>query len=244
LADALQMHGYRLAYAPLADGLGGWIRGQFHHTCDGAILVDPLPPDLQLLPSLGLPVVAVNELTDLDIIHVTPDEQQGIALAVAHLRDLGHQHIIFQRVPFNNRHPSAIAREQAAHAEAAKYGLTCESWVGVEAAEVVRRLQSGHRATALLCYCHVDALLMLHALSQAHMSVPGRVSVISVDQTFYTALSSPPLATLAVPTTAICVAAANELVAQIEGRSQSRRLHLEIAYQLIPDASCGPAPVS
>lgn len=41
-------------------------------------------PDLALLPSLGLPVVAVNELTDLPMVHVTPVERQGIALAIAH----------------------------------------------------------------------------------------------------------------------------------------------------------------
>lgn len=92
LADALQVHGYRLAYAPLSDGLAGWVRRQFHHTCDGAILVDTLPTDLRVLPSLGLPVVAVNELTDMDLVHVTPDQRQGIALAVAHLRDHGHRH--------------------------------------------------------------------------------------------------------------------------------------------------------
>jgi DNA-binding LacI/PurR family transcriptional regulator len=242
LADALHQHGYRLMYAPLTEGLAGWMRGQFHHTCDGAILIDPLPTDLHLLPNLGLPVVALNEMTDQAIVHVTPDEAQGMTLAVTHLRDLGHRHIVFQRVPFNNRHPSAIAREQATHATAAALGLTCESWVGVEAPEVVRRLQAGHRVTALVCYCHVDALLVLHALVQAGVPVPGRVSVMTVDRTWYTRFTNPPLAALAVPATEICVTAVQRLVEQIEGREETHREHVTVPYQLIPDASCGRPP--
>lgn len=242
LADALHVHGYRLAYAPLTEGLAGWARGQFHHACDGIILVDPLPLDLHLLPSLGLPAVAVNEQTEQPILHVAPDEVQGMALAMSHLRDLGHRHVVFHRLPFNNRHPSARARELAAHAAAESLAMACESWISVDAPEVVRRLQAGHRATALVCYCHVDALLVLNACVTAGVAIPGRISVLTVDRTFYTDVACPPLATLVVPTTAICVTAAQALVNLIEGRTLPVCQHVVLPYDLVTNPSCGPVP--
>ena len=242
LADALQVYGYRLAHSPLTEGLAGWARGQFHHACDGVILVDPLPADLHLLPSLGLPAIAVNEQTDLPILHVTPDEVQGMALAMSHLHDLGHRQVVFHRLPFNNRHPSARARELAAHAAAEALAMTCESWISVDPHEVVRRLQAGHPSTALLCYCHVDALLVLSACSAAGVAIPGRISVLTVDRTFYTDVAYPPLATLVVPTTAICVTAAQALVDLIEGRTQPLRQQVVLPYDLVTNPSCGSVP--
>lgn len=199
IAQALTAVDYRLAHAPVPNGLDAWKRGLQHHACDAVIAIDPLPHDRQRLPELGLPVVIFNERTEVPVPHVVPDEAQGMGLAVAHLQRLGHHHIALLRWGGTMDHWSVSARRDAFIAHTAAAGMRGDVRLVESRHAFVESLRHPGQPTAVITYCHVDAVLLLQTCWAAGVRIPHQLSVVTIDHTWYTQFTCPALTCVALP---------------------------------------------
>jgi LacI family transcriptional regulator len=128
----------------------------------------------------------------------------GISLALEHLTELGHRRIGFvgpvyklddqrQRAPEVRRTLFLQWMEQRELLDHAVL-LDCpmEAQAARQAVEALLQSQAP-RPTALLCSNEESAIGALRALSNAGLSVPGQVSVVSFNDTPRSALVEPPL---------------------------------------------------
>lgn len=236
--------GYRLAYAPVMDGLAAWKQGMHHHTCDAAILTDPLPDHLEVAESLGLPLVVFNQLTSLAVPHVVPDEDDAQKQLIRHLCELGHRRIAYARIDAKGGHWSGPARRTAFLRQCAERGISavlCED-IGGELESRLRHLLEVDRVTAIVGYCHVDAILILQTLWRMGTKVPDQVSLVSTDRTWYTSWTCPALTCLELPTRAMASLAVDLAMAGINGRQAPGRMVHQLPGTLHVDASSGPPP--
>ncbi len=240
IAGELAPLGYRLAYAPVPDGLAAWKRGMHHHSCDAGILIDPLPTQLEVAPSLGLPLVVFNEQSALPLPHVIPDEAQGVRLALDHLHGLGHRRVAFVRIASDSDHWSGPARRSAFLRHGAELGLACELILDADLARLVARLALSSGPTAVLTYCHVDAVLLLQACWAAGVRVPQHVSVVTIDRTWYTQFTCPALTCVEVPVVAMAQLAVRLAMDGIAGSLPAGRTEHALPPALVVGGSTGP----
>ncbi len=230
LAQAADLHGHRLTFHPIANGIEQWRRGQHHHTCDGAILTAPLPGGIELLPTLGLPLVVFNEDTALPCLHVQCDERESAREATGHLLGLGHRRIAYLNGPGGDgRHYSCRDRWQG-YADAMQgAGLPTLDRREVAPEVFIRDQLQSAVASAVVTYSHLEALELLEAAWRLGLVVPSRLSVLSLDDMYLARLACPPLSAMAVPLNAmaeVAVAALVELIADgaVVPRRSIRRL--------------------
>lgn len=169
-----------------------------------------------------VPMVLVGgHVPDLPVSTVTTDEAAGAAMAVAHLRSLGHTRIglaggqAYLR-PSQNR-LNGYRREMRkwfGSVDDALYAETDYSLTGGHAA-AQRLLAAG--ATAIVAGSDLMALGALAAARQAGLSVPGDLSVIGYDDSYLASHSNPPLSTVHQPIEQMAGAAANALWERLQG---------------------------
>lgn len=190
---------------------------------DGIILSPAEGTDRKAIEELlrsHVPVVQIlRQVAGTETDYVGADYRLGTELATEHLIERGHRRIAFIGA---DRQTSASAERLGGFSSAlARHGLKpthvmpCPS-LRVEAAERVMALLSGpHRPTALLCHNDVIAHGALSALYQLGLE-PGRdVAVIGFDNVAESAISRPPLTTIAVGTRHIGEVAAHRLLQRI-----------------------------
>lgn len=70
--------------------------------------------------------------------------------------------------------------------------------------------------TAVLCYSNVEATLIVHAMWQYGIQIPGQVSVVGFNDGFATQYMSPPLTTIGFDATEIGKLGAELVLAELE----------------------------
>ncbi|NUR85923.1 MAG: LacI family DNA-binding transcriptional regulator [Nonomuraea sp.] len=190
-----------------------------------------------------VPMVLVGgQVPGLPVSTVTTDEAAGAAMAVAHLRSLGHTRIglaggqAYLR-PSQNR-LRGFRREMRRTLGEALYAETDYSLTGGHAA--ARRLLAAG-ATAIVAGSDLMALGALGAVREAGLSVPGDVSVIGYDDSYLAAHCSPPLTTVRQPVGQMAAAAASALWERLQGYHTPHVDHV-FAPALTVRESTGPAP--
>lgn len=216
---------------------------------DGNVLVAP-PTDSDILPSLaslGLPLVAISAPPS-GVPTVDVDDAAGTRLAMDHLLSLGHRRIAHICGPENL--PSALVRREGYLEALRKAGIEVRESYLVPGAYRPEEGYAGTRRllaleeppTAIFAANDEIALGVLEATRELGVSIPGRLSLVGVDDRPVSALLTPPLTTIRQPFEAIGRRATRLLVDAIEGAVPSSTLEL-FAPALVVRGSTTTAPV-
>ena len=207
---------------------------------DGAIIVTPTVVDLHP----GIPVVAVDPhrgrsgLTTVD-----SDNMRGATVATQYLIRLGHT-----RIGFLGGRPdleSARLREEGYRAALVGAGIPVDPGlmrVGgyrPETADLPAHelLTMPDRPTAVFAANDLSAIRTMEVARSLGLSVPDDLSVIGFDNVPESALTSPPLTTIAQPIQRMGSEAIGLLIAMMNGVSEGGT-HVTLPTELIERASC------
>ena len=161
------------------------------------VIALPLPDEQARLAQLGMPVVVVGGRLG-DYPHVRVDDVEVGAQAVSHLIGLGHERIAMMRSADTEGVAWPADRERALgyHTALEEAGLEVRDDYVVSvpysfeaAATGMERLLSLRKPpTAVFSYSEELAMSALRTLRRAHWAVPGRMSVVGVDDHPHAAL--------------------------------------------------------
>lgn len=197
--------------------------------------------------SADVPVVLVNRGSGLGGFPlVGGDNASGIDMAVSHLVELGHRHVLHAAGPpnFSTTRSRAEAFEIAATRAAVEHdtmyakALTIEAGVDV-AAEILGR--GGRCPTALVAGNDLVALGLIRRLRAAGLHCPENVSVVGFNDMPFAEDFWPPLTTVHMPLREIGSEAARLLLRGIEAGEQEGAT-LTLPVTLVVRGSTGPAP--
>jgi LacI family transcriptional regulator len=173
------------------------------------------------------------------------DNRAATYQATRHLIELGHRNIglLSAPLPGNDR---ARARGEGLRAALADHGLVLREHheayapISLPAAEaaMARLLALPDRPTAIVATNDVFAVGAMLACRNAGVSIPGQMSITGVDNTDLGATQTPGLTSVATPITDVGRAAADQLVARLEGRPFEA--FLEYPVQLVRRGSTAP----
>ena len=193
-----------------------------------------------------VPVVLVNRGAGMGGFPlVSGDNAHGIDLALAHLVELGHRHVLHAAGPLN--FSTTRSRAEAFEAAATKAGiehdtiyaaaLTIEA--GVDVADEI--LGSGRRCpTALVAGNDLVALGLIRRLRAAGQDCPEDVSVVGFNDMPFAEDFWPPLTTVHMPLREIGSEAARLLLRGIDVGEQEA-VTLTLPVSLVLRGSTGPA---
>lgn len=179
---------------------------------------------------LDVPVVLFNSRLDGHVGSVALDDQSAVAIAIDHLRGLGHEHIGF--VAGAPRHDAALRRLDGFRSSMTSAGLAVrEEWIvpaGWEAPEGAAAtavlLSQAERPTAVVGASLNTAIGVLRAARDADVSVPEDLSVVAVQDAWMAQFTVPRLTTVALPMRQAGARAASMLLDHLGGKALADEL--------------------
>ena len=237
-------HDYSLAAEASA------VRAMLAHRVDGLVLVgsDRAEETRGLLRATNVAVVVIWSFDD-DFDCIGFDNEAAGRLAAEHLLALGHRRIamISGLTPQNDR-----ARLRVRGVRAAMQNAECElpDWYLVERpftldggrAGLSELLALKDPPSAIVCGNDLLAAGALFEATARSVSVPGQISVIGIDNLDISGHLNPPLTTVHLPTARLGIAAAEHILARIEGKTLPHRQELLVA--LVVRGSTGRLPAA
>ncbi|MFI6318146.1 LacI family DNA-binding transcriptional regulator [Nonomuraea sp. NPDC050556] len=193
-----------------------------------------------------IPMVLVGgRVDDLPVSTVSTDEALGAAMAVSHLRELGHTRIGLAGGqgylrPSHNR-LTGYWREMRRSFGAVHDAFYVESDYSLTGGHAAARRLLETGATAIICGSDLMALGAVAAVRQAGLSVPGDVSVIGYDDSYLAAHGDPALTTVQQPVEQMATAVAQALGQRLQGFHAPHVDHV-FAPRLVVRASTAHAP--
>ena len=171
---------------------------------DGAIVLQECSPEtIEHLERIGLAYVVVNGVGGPKGSSVIPDDVQGTRRALAHLMDLGHRCIAYAGPTSEHRkHRSIEDRHNTYLSELEAHGLEPipgHDKVFSSATAFLASAVFKHKATAILAYDHIEAMIILHGAHMLDIQVPKQVSLVCFNDEYMCNYVTPPLTTIAVP---------------------------------------------
>ncbi len=207
-------------------------------------------PLLEQLHAEQVPMVLINRrLASSEIPSVTPDDTHGVAIAVAHLAELGHKRIAHLAGPQNTS--TGKLRHRAFRQSLRDHGLdddpdlvaVCSSWTEAEGARALRQLlDDGPQFTAVLAGNDLLALGCYDVFGERGLSCPDDLSVIGFNDIPFIDKLRPPLTSVRVPHYEIGAEAARMLFETIPDPSRRVR-SVRLPLSLVPRQSTA-APAS
>ncbi len=177
-------------------------------------------PLLDRLAADGLPLVLVNRrLTRSPIPSVTADDADGVAMAVRHLVELGHERIAHIGGPQDTS--TGVNRLRAFHHALRDNGrtdderltVTCPAWTASEGTRAMRTLLDRRAGfTAVLAGNDLIAVGCYDALIERGLHCPDDVSIVGFNDMPFVDKLNPPLTTVRIPHYAIGAEAAHMLL--------------------------------
>jgi len=198
------------------------------------LLGEPDPQVQTFVDTCGVPAVLVDILGIGGPPAVSIDNMKSIALALRHLRDLGHRAIGFVGNPEN---PSFRERFLSFFGGMTEDGLTVRPEWHYRGSGHIRAIAEGlqpilkakSRPTAMLCACDHYAIGVYEAARLAGLRIPEDLSVVGFDDIEAAPLMSPPLTTLRVPKIQLGACAADLLLRMTAGsRAPAILQHCEV----------------
>ena len=190
------------------------------------------------------PVVAVNRVI-VGLPSVVSDTARGMRRAVEHLATLGHERLTYLSGPEASWADGVRwrAMTEACH----ELGLTLRrvgpNQPSIQGGFAAARAWQDHRSTAVVAYNDIMAIGFMKAIQSSGQSVPGDVSVIGVDNSISSVLTTPTLTTVASSTSLIGARAARALISQLKHRATPSAETIVVPMELIVRESVG-APTS
>lgn len=192
----------------------------------------------------GVPLALINGPIDgLDATAVATDDAAAVAVAVRHLRSLGHRRLAL----LNGSHRYTPAARKSAGFRAALDALSDlegQEFVGDYSVEWARMAASEAAiggATGLVAASDLVALGAVQGVREAGLDVPADVSVVGFDGAPIMAFTDPPLTTLRQPVPQLASAAVRGLIEEIEGEPRPRT-ELLFSAELVLGGSTDAAP--
>lgn len=192
-----------------------------------------------------LPVVAVFRHVHKRAVDVVrTDDERGLHLAVDHLVELGHRHIVH----VDGGRTVASAERRRGYLEAMRrHGLEASARVvpggfGEEdGARAARDLLTEPLPTAVAMFNDLSAAGMLDVLRRSGLSVPGEVSVVGYDDASFSRLGHIDLTTVAQDVEALAASAVARAIERLDGAEVAQRV-VTIEPRLVVRGTTGPAP--
>ncbi|MFI8853793.1 LacI family DNA-binding transcriptional regulator [Streptomyces sp. 891-h] len=216
----------------------------------GIIFLSGLHADLTADPARyarlaerGVPFVLINGYNDrIHAPFVSPDDRAAAAMAVDHLRQLGHRRIGLavgpERFVPSRRKVAGFtsAMEQAGAEPRIQHTLFT-----VEGGHAAAGALIDEGCTGIVCASDMMALGAIRAARQRGLAVPGQISVVGYDDSELNAFTDPPLTTVRQPVRAMANAAVHALLEPMGG---SPMAETEFVFQpeLVVRGSTGHAP--
>ncbi len=192
----------------------------------------PAPPLLEV--AAGRPLVLVNREAH-DVASVVLDQRRIVALALAHLRGLGHERIALVRGPHGSW--SARQRERGLGRDGVVVvGPAAPTFDGGRAVFDDLRATG---ATAAIAFNDVMALGLLAAAADAGVAVPGRLSVVGSDDIAMAAMATPALTTVAAPLDELADLAVDQALRLVGGGPAEQ---VSVEPRLVERSSTGRCP--
>jgi LacI family transcriptional regulator len=219
---------------------------------DGLLLATALrggsaKPDEALSPNEALsavPHVYVNRRGPDQGNDVVMDEAGAVRLFLDHVAGLGHRSVLF--IDGRSEVDTVYRRAAAARRHCVALGLDAviEHADATEAGgfDVIQRLlATGPLPTAIGVGSIEQVFGVLAALRDAHIAVPGAVSLVSLDEDESLAYLDVPITSICMPLAELGAAAVDALISRIEGTGGSDVLIGEPMF-LVSRGSVGPPP--
>lgn len=245
----LSRHGYHLLLSTIGDEHKSiaTFKPIAENRVDGVILAGPdIPPRFILeLKQQGIPLVLVdNMLSNTSFDTINSDDIQGAYKATTHLIEHGHRDIVALLGPEN--WASSAHRGQGYTNALVAAGLTPHLFHAEDTTSetghvlLKKALNTIPNLTAIFAVNDAVALGALHALQQLQHRVPEDVALIGFDDTYFSALSTPPLTTVKVYTHEMGKLAARRLLTILEEEEETYpTVQTQLATELVLRRSCG-----
>jgi LacI family transcriptional regulator len=215
--------------------------------CDGYVLATAVrkDPAVEALIAEPTPVVLVNRLAGVETPSVVTDDAVGIAAAVRHLRELGHEEVGHVTGPPRFSVTGEAAYRAALRAEGLHFRrelvVRATDYTAAAGEVACARLLAERRVTAVLAGNDMIAIGCYAALEAAGLRCPDDVSVVGVNDMPLAGWLRPPLTTVAVPQHELGTQAARLLVAHLRpGNGAMPRL--DLPTHLVVRGSTAPNP--
>lgn len=253
-AEAANERGYHVVMWPsdLHEGHASSSFGR-HGLIDGVLMMEVRLQDdrVEALQRANRPMAMIGRTAEPDSIpHVDVDFATTLDDAVAHLAELGHQHLLF----VNHSHEEyaagygpAVRAAEGFHAAVQRRGLTgiscdCEENAAAAATTLGRTIGDHPDITAAIVMNEPAIPGLFVALGRAGRSVPTDFSVVSVVSSAGVAqMSIPALTYYEAPTAELGRRGAELLIAAVENETPEAAPTL-VPCRFQPGASTAPAP--
>jgi DNA-binding LacI/PurR family transcriptional regulator len=243
LVRSLQKAGYHLVFAPI-DESGAWEEIVLGGQIDGGVVFQTLPAEVRAaVRDRHLPVVLLGDDSDPTVSQVIVDDFAGAYAATKHLIGLGHQRILLFVHEAIKPHCSVAERLAGYRAAMAEAGLESNECLQAPEEDAVDTIIRGEpRPSAVVCYSNLEATLVVHAMWQYGVAIPGDLSVIGFNDIFATRYMTPPLTTVGYDAAKIGELGARLVLKKINASSDDRQpTVLTVKPKLKVRSSTGPA---
>lgn len=216
--DAMHEQGYHVVVVPY-DNKGDWRELLRDGRFDGIAISHFLPDDaIKVIAEIGLPRVLLMDKTVPDWSCAVTEDETGAYTATKHLIDLGHRRIAFYLHDSIRAHYSVADRHAGYQRAMVEAGLADEVkfWHASEDELPGILVHDPRRPTAIVCYCHVEAMAVYLTAWQHGLRIPDDLSVVGFNDLQSTRYMTPPLTTMGFATRHIGRLGADLLVRQIE----------------------------
>lgn len=193
----------------------------------------------QFLAAAGIPVVAVDRVTDtMPVDSIGIDNAAEAGRAAAHLADLGHKRVLVvaSSLALNNISQRAAGACSALAGRAAVevvQGIEGEPYGPAIAEAVSQRLGRRPLPTALLALTGHATLGAVLALQQRGLVVPRDVSLIGFDDNEWMKIMHPAISAVRQPVEALARSAWDQLASRLRGERMPRaRVRLACSLEL------------
>lgn len=238
--DAMRDLGYHVVIVPY-DADGHWHELLRDGRLDGVAVSHYMPDDAYaVLNKSGLPHVLLMGKSDVWPCTLT-DDVGGAYAATRHLIELGHRRIamylhdsIRPHFSVEDRHAGyQRAMEAAGLAEHVRFRHLPED-------RLHELLLEGERPTAVVCYCHVEAMAVYLFAWRHGLRIPQDLSVVAFNELQTVRYMTPPLTTMGFNTRHIGRAGARLLVQQIESGGADEPERVVVTPRLVLRQSTAP----
>lgn len=216
--DAMHDLGYHVVVIPY-DEKGDWQELVQDGRLDAIAISHFLPADaIKVISDTTLPRVLLMDKSVPDWSCVVTDDEAGAFSATMHLIELGHRQIAMYLHDSIREHYSVEERRAGYYRAMTEAGLAdvASFWHAPEDQLAELLFEGDDSPTAVVCYCHVEAMAVYLTAWQHGKRIPDDLSVIGFNDLQSTRYMTPPLTTMGFGTRHIGRLGADLLVRQIE----------------------------